>query len=271
MITVFESVCITDSFNLDFFEYCYKKSFNELIYYSDLFEQYLYFKQYKKNIIEWENISNSYFEIIWTPISIKIAEQNNLNNLSFFENFKYLSNIFLNFSIQRSLFIYLSLPSIEKIINKYKNLFEELKLLFENILKEKLEKVNSFLINSLSISSQSIFWETIEQLRSLNNVPLLRSFNIIINSLNNLYTITVPKNRSDFFEIAIIFSNVIFLPELFLIFKTFLMKSSLFLTIFPENFLLIWTIFEQYILKISEKNKKFQTLLLKMELLCLRE
>jgi len=262
-LSVYEIVSIDDSkYDEEFKDYCLKKSLDDVYQRSEAFEQLIISQMYLSILKEWRDLIYETQNAFFLPIAIKAAKAISTimhAHLAFQKSSKKFKNI----SIKRIQYLVIIEPVFLKMIEENMQDFEKLTTGYSCILKKSVDTINIFFINECKTSVQYIFWEVVEEMRSIPNISYVWKFEILISVLSKLHKIAKDKKEYlQMVEVAVAFANIDVLPQLFLLFNKLLVQNTTFAPMISDTELYIWTSLETILLTTTNQDLGIQRLFL---------
>ena len=244
-----------NEFYKSFYAYSMKKSLIKLKGLADKFELFLYQKIFTNSLLDFDDLSTQQYNVTYGLATIT------------YKRYSFLSEKL----ILTSNLIQLE-PLLEKVFKQYQTKFVKITKTWAKFAESVKGKPISMKFKELPRGRQIIFWECVEQLRNLTNIPYFLRFEVLcqvflkielISSQNfstrapssylaNDYSsnsfIPNPK-RMDFLITTLIATENNRILITLLLFSTCLLKNEEFRPLISDDTIDLWTIFESVFLK----------------------
>jgi hypothetical protein len=235
----------------EFIDFCRSKSLATVIKFSNTFENYLIYKVNQNELHEWRKIATKRQLALMTPMALKAAKtaacyyQFNIGKA-----FARASNCFLSVELKKLQFYTIIVPTINATIEQNIEIINKLEDQWGKLMKENLAVFDPIGVNSLPRQSQYIFWECVEEFRSIAMIVHSRQFDLLISVIRKLYIIA--STEESIAKAAVIFSENAKLPSLYILSHEYIVSSPSFIPLIDEPSRKLWEKFGvmlQHILK----------------------
>ncbi|OHS93048.1 hypothetical protein TRFO_12057 [Tritrichomonas foetus] len=251
----------------NFIKYVLLRSVEDFNHRASEFEELMSFKLWLSEIKKWGEIAYEQERLMIMPIAILATQQAHRREYKTLEiAFEHSSTLFSSTIIQKDQFlslISLYLPNFISKINK------DLKALDDEWSKFTYDRSKDFDLINIGLENQSsnaVFWESVEELRTVTINGITAGFRGVIRSFQFLKGLlkVLPK---DLTEIAIILAQNKEILIFYIIVNSFAMKNKVFHSLCTDEEEGLWVKFESVLLRMvtSQSNMKLQNLFFQVQ------
>ena len=217
----------------EFIDFCRTKSMNRMIEFSGTFENYLVYKVSQNELNEWYALATKRQLALMTPMALKAAKTAACYyQLNIGKAFSRASHCFLSKELKKLQFYTIIIPTINAIVEQNSDTFKVLEKQWSKLLKESFTSFDPAEVNGLPRASQYIFWECVEEIRSIAMIVPSRQFDLLVNAIKKLYIIA--SEEESIAKAAVIFSENQKLPAIYLLSNEYIVSSASFAPLFDE-------------------------------------
>ena len=232
----------------EFIDFCRITTLNKLVSASDAFENYLLYKVCYDTLKDWNEIATKRQLALMTPMALKAAK----TAIAYYPSnigkaYARASHCFVSDELKKLQFYTIVIPSIMQCLESKSNLFQELESEWDGLLKEAILNMDAQTMNSLPHASGYIFWESVEEIRSIARIVPSRQFDLLIQAIKKLYIIAIHEEQLA--KLAIIFSENVKLPAICLLSNEYIVASPVFQNLLDEHTMNVWERFNSVIHK----------------------
>ena len=242
-----------------FKEFALYHSLNDLFSRGKDFENLLTFTMHLRIITEWQSLCISKQAALLTPIALKATKTAIATYPNLSRAFKAASHHFNNKQLQQLQFICIMEEEMVKSLEKERPLIDKVCNLWINLGKEVMNSWDSPVPNTLSPSSQYMFWESIEEIRALEQVSLIRKYDVMLKTLLKLYLIKEKTHSYDVYLTAFVMTESTQIPILFALFNSHLVRNPQFPILRTKEEKIIWDQLEKFLVEYTPRSEELFT------------
>ena len=241
-----------ESTKKEFENYIILKQLNELNQKAMAFEDFL---KYKLNLFlasEWLTISYEHQRLMIMPIAIMAVQMARRREYTTIDiAFQHASNLFgYSIIIQQDQFLSLINLYRSDLTRSFQKEFKLLKQEWSKFITERSTNMDQIDIGLNTQSESAIFWESVEELRSINFVDIPASFNCLMKSMKYLaYLVDSGKCQNDISEKLLVLAQNKKLLNFYVLINAFAMQNDTFHSLCSVEQEKYWITIESFILK----------------------